>query len=261
MLTITTAEPVDALRVRAFNHDMSAFRLAPDTWRVLVGIDLDVAPGTHIVSIEAPLAAPKIASTYPLRVRAKLFPTRSLSVDEAFVNPPAGVEARIQEEAAELARIWKSSAAQRLWDAPFVRPVPDAANSRFGTRSVFNGQPRSPHGGADFPESVGHADPRAQRGTRRARPRSVFLRKHHRHRSRAGALLDAGASVRDRRARGRHGDGRAGGRPRWRDGTRHRARICTGRCAPPTRASIRSRCSRCWGNHNNDEELDPHQHA
>ena len=40
--------------------------------------------------------------------------------------------------------------ATRLWQDGFVRPVPDEANSAFGTRSVFNGQPRSPHGGADF---------------------------------------------------------------------------------------------------------------
>jgi murein DD-endopeptidase MepM/ murein hydrolase activator NlpD len=71
-------------------------------------------------------------------------------VDEGFVNPPPAVEARIQEEAAELGRIWTSSTPERLWEAPFVRPVPGQANSAFGTRSVFNGQPRSPHGGADL---------------------------------------------------------------------------------------------------------------
>ena len=31
-----------------------------------------------------------------------------------------------------------------------MRPVPGAANSAFGTRSVYNGKPRTPHGGADF---------------------------------------------------------------------------------------------------------------
>ena len=29
--------------------------------------------------------------------------------------------------------------------------MPQEANSAFGTRSIFNGQARSPHGGADFP--------------------------------------------------------------------------------------------------------------
>ena len=36
-----------------------------------------------------------------------------------------------------------------------MRPVPGKAVSRFGSRSVFNGQPRAPHGGADFISSEG----------------------------------------------------------------------------------------------------------
>jgi murein DD-endopeptidase MepM/ murein hydrolase activator NlpD len=33
--------------------------------------------------------------------------------------------------------------------------VPDEANSSFGTRSIYNGQPRSPHSGADFLSPAG----------------------------------------------------------------------------------------------------------
>jgi murein DD-endopeptidase MepM/ murein hydrolase activator NlpD len=44
---------------------------------------------------------------------------------------------------------------ERFWRVPFVQPVSAAPNSRFGSRSVFNGQPRSPHNGADFPATTG----------------------------------------------------------------------------------------------------------
>src|SRR6185436_17797375 len=70
-------------------------------------------------------------------------------------NPPPEAVARIQQEAQELEQLWRSSASSRLWDGAFVRPVPDPANSAFGARSVFNGQPRSPHGGADFLSPAG----------------------------------------------------------------------------------------------------------
>ena len=36
-----------------------------------------------------------------------------------------------------------------------IRPVPDEANSSFGTRSVYNGEARSPHGGTDFLSPTG----------------------------------------------------------------------------------------------------------
>ena len=37
----------------------------------------------------------------------------------------------------------------------FIRPVAEPANSAFGTRSVFNGKPGSPHTGADFLSGTG----------------------------------------------------------------------------------------------------------
>ena len=36
-----------------------------------------------------------------------------------------------------------------------MRPVPDEANSSFGTRSIYNGEARSPHGGTDFLSPTG----------------------------------------------------------------------------------------------------------
>ena len=121
---------------------------------MLVGIDLNVKPGAHAVTV-LPDAAKDAAVTYQLVVKPKSFPTRRLTVDEAFVNPPPAVTKRIDDEAARLNAIWDASAPERLWTDSFVRPVPQEANSRFGSRSVLNGQARSPHGGADFASPTG----------------------------------------------------------------------------------------------------------
>ena len=150
VLSIATPAAVERLHVRAFARDAAAFSVGPQSWRALIGIDLDVAAGVHVVTVESESAARSARTTYELRVRPHAFATRRLSVDEAFVNPPASTEARIQQEAAVLQRIWKTPAAERLWSGVFVRPVPGEAVSRFGTRSVFNGQARNPHSGADF---------------------------------------------------------------------------------------------------------------
>jgi|SRR5581483_130729 len=150
VLTLTLPKHAERVRVRAFDHDMPVFDAGDGTWQALVGIDLDVTPGRHLVSIDAHVTGGDVHVSEPLLVRSKTFATRSLRVDENYVNPPAAVEERIAREAAEMRRIWQSSAHERLWTTSFVRPVPGASVSRFGTRSVFNGQSRNPHGGGDF---------------------------------------------------------------------------------------------------------------
>src|SRR5436190_21431134 len=86
---------------------------------------------------------------------ARSLATRTHYVDEAFVNPPAGVQERIARDAADLQHVWQSSAPERLWTGAFVRPVPGRSVSRFGTRSIFNGQLRNPHNGGDFMSPAG----------------------------------------------------------------------------------------------------------
>ena len=148
LLTVAGDEPVPALRARAFGRDLAPFPLDERTWQVLVGIDLDVKPGRHAVEIET--AGPATRVIHTLTVSPRRFPTRTLKVDPDLVNPPAEELPRIAREAEQLRRLWQSPAGAKLWDGPFVRPVPDAANSSFGTRSIYNGEARSPHGGTDF---------------------------------------------------------------------------------------------------------------
>jgi murein DD-endopeptidase MepM/ murein hydrolase activator NlpD len=153
VLTIRTATPAATVRVRAFDAERLPFAVDPSTWRVLVGIDLAIAPASYKVSIEADANARP--TVYPLVVKPRRFPRRTLTVDPAFVTPPPEAVERIEREARELNQIWEASARTRLWDGAFVRPVPDPANSAFGTHSVFNGQPRSQHSGADFRSAAG----------------------------------------------------------------------------------------------------------
>jgi hypothetical protein len=155
VLTIATPVPRPSLSVRAFDADLAAYPVDAGTWRVLVGIDLGTPPGKYSVEIDDGSGSAGARATHVLVVQPRKFPTRTVTVAEAFVNPPAEVTARIQQEAQELARLWQSSARTRLWDGAFVRPVADPANSAFGARSIFNGQPRSPHGGADFLSAAG----------------------------------------------------------------------------------------------------------
>jgi murein DD-endopeptidase MepM/ murein hydrolase activator NlpD len=148
VLSIAGPTPGDLVRVRAFDRDVVAYSTGDHEWRALVGIDLDVKPGTYAVVVDA--GSPPQRGIYDLVVARRTFPTRRLTVDEAFVTPPASEEARIERDARLLENVWAAPPGDRRWTEPFVRPVPQPANSAFGTRSVFNGKPRNPHGGADF---------------------------------------------------------------------------------------------------------------
>src|SRR5215467_14564855 len=132
VLTIAPSSRVERVRLRAFDRDVAAFTApAPSgepRWQALVGIDLDVKPGTYPVAIDADEG--RLRATYDLVVAPKHFPTRRLTVNESFVNPPPSERERIEREAKLLENVWVSPAPERLWTAPFVRPVAEPANSR-----------------------------------------------------------------------------------------------------------------------------------
>ncbi len=151
VVTITSTAPIAAPTVRVFEHDLTPFMVDDKTWRVLVGIDIDAAPGKHVMIVRS--GAEQV--THTLVVARKPFPTRRLTVDPAFVTPPESALKRIEEESKLVAAIWAATPSAKSWTGPFVRPVPHPANSAFGTRSVFNGQPRGAHGGADFLSPAG----------------------------------------------------------------------------------------------------------
>ena len=151
VLTIVTPAPAESVQVRAFDRDVPSIGINKTTFSVLVGIDLAVVPGTYLISIESGATRTR----FPLLVTARKFATRTLNVDPAFVNPPPSVVPRIEREAKELQRIWQTSTSPKLWDGAFIPPVPQPANSAFGTRTILNGEPRSPHGGADFGSPAG----------------------------------------------------------------------------------------------------------
>jgi murein DD-endopeptidase MepM/ murein hydrolase activator NlpD len=151
---IAPAEP-SGVSVAVFGRRTSTYKTGDRKYVALVGIDLDQAAGEYSVSAEVQTTGGVLTASRTVTVRPKTYRTRTLRVDPAFVNPPSEVLERIQRENALLQQVYASSDAARLWSAPFVRPVPQAANSAFGTRSIFNGEPRSPHAGTDFLSPAG----------------------------------------------------------------------------------------------------------
>ena len=123
------------------------------SWNGLIGVDLAVKPGAYPVTIKAGSVGSKSVTTV-LTVLPKQFPVRRLQVPPDFVTPPAGALEQIAADNKKTAAIF-ARVGPRRWTGPFKLPVDGRPTSNFGTRSYFNGQPRSPHSGIDFLSASG----------------------------------------------------------------------------------------------------------
>ena len=152
LLTIRAAGPLVEVGGRAFGKAVVGYEGdTPAVWHALVGIDLETRPGRVRVEIEARSTdGSRLRATYPLTVARKGFPTRRLSVAPEFVTPPAAVQARIERERVRLAKVLEEVTPRPLWAGGFSPPTAGDVISRFGARSIFNGQARAPHRGVDL---------------------------------------------------------------------------------------------------------------
>jgi len=157
LFEIQSPYPLKRLTLKAFDREFPAFSDdAGRRWTALVGIDLETKPGSyrvHMSGIGTEENAVNVRDT--LAVSGKKFPTRELTVDEKYVTPPPDVLDRIRKERERVNAVFASISPEKFWKVPFIVPVPGNVISAFGKRSVFNGNPRSPHRGVDFRGAAG----------------------------------------------------------------------------------------------------------
>lgn len=123
---------------------------APDDGACFFPIDLE-ASGRLAVSRRGARGVER----RELAVGGYPYAVEQLQVEEKYVAPsPAELE-RIAREKARVAALWRL-ATPRRFALPLAAPLAEmSAASRFGERRVFNGEPRSPHSGADFKAAPG----------------------------------------------------------------------------------------------------------
>jgi len=155
-LMVEATGPLTEVRATAFDKTVRFYQETGGVWHGLVGIDLLVEPGDHDVALRiTPATGTAVERVYTLTVEHKEYQTRQLTVAPRYVEPPPDVSERIAREARQQAAIFATVTDERLWRGSWARPVPGRATGAFGSRSVFNGQPRSPHSGADFRAAEG----------------------------------------------------------------------------------------------------------
>ncbi len=158
VLTVESSTPIRVLRVQVGDREIpSVFLDGRTRWLMLIGIDLEQAPGPVAVRVEVvDQAGRRLLRERALRVLDARFSVQRLTVPRPFVELDAATQERVGQEKAVLDQLWGTLSPERLWRAPFRIPLEGAGPAfGFGVRRIINGEPRAPHTGADFAASAG----------------------------------------------------------------------------------------------------------
>ena len=168
----STAEPLGEVKGTWDNRGIPFWQQpklddkSPDTWRALLGVDLELKPEAYALAIAGKThAAEEFSCSASIGVREGKFATESLKVAPNFVEPNPEQTARAEAERQRLRAIYATVTPERLWDGGFRYPlVGVTTGGNFGKRRILNGKAGSPHGGVDFPAPAGTPVYSAQRG-------------------------------------------------------------------------------------------------
>jgi murein DD-endopeptidase MepM/ murein hydrolase activator NlpD len=121
-------------------------------WVAVLGLPLSIAPGAHSVTVSRDGSARSVT----FAVKDKRYPVQHVTLrDNAMVEPPPDVMARIETESAHLKTVrskWRESPSTH---ATFTLPAKGRLSGRFGGSRVLNGKPRAPHAGLDVAIGTG----------------------------------------------------------------------------------------------------------
>ena len=154
---LKVAKPVEDLKL-FFASQRVAFQTQTglNEWMGLVGIDLEIKPGSYSLKGTVTFADGQTAEVEQVvQVLPKAFPVQRIQVDEKYVTLDPKAEQRAEEESKRLQAIWNLASPQKLWQGRFLPPVASQLTSGFGRRRIVNNQPRSPHSCVDLKATPG----------------------------------------------------------------------------------------------------------
>jgi len=123
----------------------------------LLGADVEAKPALSKLALKVVRhSGQELQSELPVKVKAKSFRTESFNVPRSFDQMTPETLQEISREREAFKRAFAAPIAERLWEPPFIRPVPhDVSPGSFGARRVINGAARAPHSGTDLAAPAG----------------------------------------------------------------------------------------------------------
>lgn len=152
-LFIVQAPKASAVSGQWQGHKLTFFRAqGSDSWYALAGIDVEVAPGNYLLTVEVTNASGTPQTLHHnITVSAAPYEEVPLSVPEKFVQPDAAAQKKIAADKIAKEKAFASTAPRPIWSGRFAPPLRVAPETdSFGTRRVFNGTLASVHRGLDY---------------------------------------------------------------------------------------------------------------
>ena len=118
-----------------------------DHWIAVVGIPLAATVGTHLLKVGGPQGPTQV----PFEVADKSYRTQRLTIkNDRQVNPKPEDVRRIEQEQERSNAALSKFTEMSVPSLSLAAPVQGVRSDSFGSRRIFNGQPRNPHSGMDI---------------------------------------------------------------------------------------------------------------
>jgi len=141
----------EAPRVFFGNHEVAVVK-EKTAWFAVVGIPLDTRPGKQSLHADEPDGATLVV----FEVKDKRYRTQHLKIDnERQVTPNPEDLKRIAADRERIDAALSRYTATLQPSFVLHAPVSGKRSPSFGSRRIFNGQPRNPHSGMDIPAPAG----------------------------------------------------------------------------------------------------------